>query len=133
MPSRTAPAASASGSCGGRPDAKETVLGSPVPVAGFAAPLPPRSTLHDAITAATTRPEQACLPPLLAAAALPPALQAPTTALAASLVTAIRGKRSRSGVEALVREYDLSSQEGVALMCLAEPCCASPTRRPATR
>ena len=32
----------------------------------------------------------------------------------------MRGKTRSSGVEGLIHEYSLSSQEGVALMCLAE-------------
>src|SRR3546814_5895907 len=32
----------------------------------------------------------------------------------------MRRKKARGGVQALVQEYSLSSQEGVALMCLAE-------------
>src|SRR5262245_61838092 len=40
---------------------------------------------------------------------------------AAELVEAIRGRQRRaSGVDALLSEYDLSSQEGIVLMCLAE-------------
>ena len=34
--------------------------------------------------------------------------------------TRLRGKTRSSGVEGLIHEYSLSSQEGVALMCLAE-------------
>src|SRR5690606_42163407 len=39
---------------------------------------------------------------------------------AQALVTGLRANRKGNGVEALVQEYSLSSQEGVALMCLAE-------------
>ncbi len=39
---------------------------------------------------------------------------------ASKLVTTLRSEPRQSGVEALVQEYALSSQEGVALMCLAE-------------
>ena len=41
-------------------------------------------------------------------------------ALARSLVASLRAKTRSSGVEGLIHEYSLSSQEGVALMCLAE-------------
>ena len=41
-------------------------------------------------------------------------------ALALKLVTRLRAKTRASGVEGLIHEYSLSSQEGVALMCLAE-------------
>ncbi|RVT89989.1 bifunctional proline dehydrogenase/L-glutamate gamma-semialdehyde dehydrogenase PutA [Rhodovarius crocodyli] len=80
----------------------------------------PPSPLRAAITAATRRPEEECLPPLLAAAALTPAQDAAAAALASRLVTALRARPRGAGVEALVQEFSLSSQEGVALMCLAE-------------
>jgi RHH-type proline utilization regulon transcriptional repressor/proline dehydrogenase/delta 1-pyrroline-5-carboxylate dehydrogenase len=35
-------------------------------------------------------------------------------------VTALRARHRPSGIEALIREYSLSSTEGIALMCLAE-------------
>src|SRR5262249_57996180 len=41
-------------------------------------------------------------------------------ALALELVEALREKTPSGGVEGLIHEYSLSSQEGVALMCLAE-------------
>jgi RHH-type proline utilization regulon transcriptional repressor/proline dehydrogenase/delta 1-pyrroline-5-carboxylate dehydrogenase len=41
--------------------------------------------------------------------------------LAHRLVSSVREKRTRSsGVDALMHEFSLSSEEGVALMCLAE-------------
>ncbi len=40
--------------------------------------------------------------------------------LARDLVVKLRAKTRSSGVEGLIHEYSLSSQEGVALMCLAE-------------
>src|ERR1700744_5926109 len=41
--------------------------------------------------------------------------------LAHKLASAVREKRTRaSGVDALMHEFSLSSEEGVALMCLAE-------------
>ncbi len=72
------------------------------------------------ITAAYRRAEPDCLPPLVEAARLEPDQRAAAEALAIRLVTALRAKGTRGPVEGLVREYDLSSQEGVALMCLAE-------------
>jgi RHH-type proline utilization regulon transcriptional repressor/proline dehydrogenase/delta 1-pyrroline-5-carboxylate dehydrogenase len=39
---------------------------------------------------------------------------------ARDLIETLRAKRQQSGVEGLMREYHLSSQEGVALMGLAE-------------
>jgi len=58
--------------------------------------------------------------PLLEAAALPDAMRQAVRETARRLVTRLRANRNGSGVEALVQEYSLSSQEGVALMCLAE-------------
>ena len=86
----------------------------------FAPSVRPATPLRAAITAAYRRPEPECLAPLLAAAALPPETRAAAAATARRLVTALRAKPRGSGVEALVQEYSLSSQEGVALMCLAE-------------
>ena len=82
--------------------------------------IPPSTPLRAAITAAHRRPEPECLPPLIAAAALPRAETQRAHALARKLVETLRADLSRSGVEALIREYSLSSEEGVALMCLAE-------------
>ncbi len=56
----------------------------------------------------------------MAGATLPAAVVAQAQTLAARLVTALRAKGTRGTVEGLVREYALSSHEGVALMCLAE-------------
>jgi RHH-type proline utilization regulon transcriptional repressor/proline dehydrogenase/delta 1-pyrroline-5-carboxylate dehydrogenase len=86
----------------------------------FARDIRPQPPLRAAITAAYRRAEQDCLPPLLAAAAPSPAEDAAAEALARRLVAALRGRRRGGGVEALVQEFALSSQEGVALMCLAE-------------
>jgi RHH-type proline utilization regulon transcriptional repressor/proline dehydrogenase/delta 1-pyrroline-5-carboxylate dehydrogenase len=88
----------------------------------------PQTVLRAAITAAFRRPESECLPALLAEAALPPAAQARAQALAESLTTALRGKRAQGLVEGLLQEYALSSQEGVALMCLAEALLRIPDR-----
>jgi RHH-type proline utilization regulon transcriptional repressor/proline dehydrogenase/delta 1-pyrroline-5-carboxylate dehydrogenase len=93
---------------------------APQPFRPFMEDLRPQVPLRAAITAAYRRPETDCLPPLLEQAALPADQEAATEALARRLVTALRGKRRGSGVEALVQEFSLSSQEGVALMCLAE-------------
>ncbi|WP_439596286.1 trifunctional transcriptional regulator/proline dehydrogenase/L-glutamate gamma-semialdehyde dehydrogenase [Falsiroseomonas sp.] len=83
-------------------------------------PLPPRSALRARITAACRQPEAACLAGLLPVATLPPETSRQASALATRLVTALRAKGQRGAVEGLVQEYALSSQEGVALMCLAE-------------
>jgi RHH-type proline utilization regulon transcriptional repressor/proline dehydrogenase/delta 1-pyrroline-5-carboxylate dehydrogenase len=58
---------------------------------------------------------------LLAEARLDPATQARVDARARELVRAVRERKADQGLmEAFMQEYDLSSEEGVVLMCLAE-------------
>jgi len=76
--------------------------------------------LRAAITAATRRPERDCMAALLPEATLPEAVRASAQALARALVETLRAKPRGNGVDQLVQEYALSTQEGVALMCLAE-------------
>ncbi len=92
------------------------------PFAGFAAdvdhdPLPTRR----AVTALTRAPEPACVAALLDEARLAPAEGAQAQALALQLAGALRARGAgESLVQGLIQEFALSSQEGVALMCLAE-------------
>ncbi|MFL9842244.1 trifunctional transcriptional regulator/proline dehydrogenase/L-glutamate gamma-semialdehyde dehydrogenase [Sphingomonas sp. ST-64] len=90
------------------------------PFADFAPPIRPATPLRAAITAAYRRPEPDCLAPLIEAATLPAGTREAARATATGLIAALRAKHKGSGVEGLVQEYALSSQEGVALMCLAE-------------
>jgi RHH-type proline utilization regulon transcriptional repressor/proline dehydrogenase/delta 1-pyrroline-5-carboxylate dehydrogenase len=90
------------------------------PFSQFAVPIRSQSPLREAITAAYRRPEPECVPPLLAAAELSLPVKEVVAETARKLVEALRAKHKSSGVEGLVHEYSLSSQEGVALMCLAE-------------
>ncbi|MCP3728976.1 trifunctional transcriptional regulator/proline dehydrogenase/L-glutamate gamma-semialdehyde dehydrogenase [Sphingomonas sp. MG17] len=90
------------------------------PFADFAPPVRPATPLRAAITAAYRRPEPECLPPLVEQATLSEAAREAARTTAAALITALRAKHKGTGVEGLVQEYALSSQEGVALMCLAE-------------
>ena len=90
------------------------------PFADFAAPIRPQTPLREAITAACRRPEPECVVPLLEQATLDAGLRRAASATATALVCALRDKHTGGGVEGLVQEYALSSQEGVALMCLAE-------------
>ena len=82
------------------------------------------SPLRQAIARATRLPEARALAPLLALARQSPAATAHTHALARTLVQGLRegpGPSGRAGrVQSLMQEYALSSEEGVALMCLAE-------------
>src|ERR1700737_4513125 len=85
-----------------------------VPFKVFSEQLRDQSPLRDAITSAYRRAEPECLPPL------PAATEAEAQALARRLVDTLRAKGPGGGIEGLIHEYALSSQEGVALMCLAE-------------
>ncbi|MFC7737770.1 trifunctional transcriptional regulator/proline dehydrogenase/L-glutamate gamma-semialdehyde dehydrogenase [Roseomonas sp. GCM10028921] len=92
----------------------------PQPFGALAGPVRPQPPLRAAITAACRRPETECLPPLIEAATLPPGMAAAAGRTARALVEALRAQPARGGVQGLVREFSLSSGEGVALMCLAE-------------
>ncbi|MBW8898048.1 MAG: trifunctional transcriptional regulator/proline dehydrogenase/L-glutamate gamma-semialdehyde dehydrogenase [Massilia sp.] len=90
-----------------------------------------QAPLRAAITAAYRRDETSAVEWLLAQGAC-----ANTDAylLAHRLVSAVREKRTRSsGVDALMHEFSLSSEEGVALMCLAEALLRIPDKETADR
>lgn len=91
-----------------------------IPFDAFAPPIRPQSPLRREITAAYRRNEAACIAPLLEEASLDEAKRAAIKDTARKLVVALRANYRSSGVQGLVQEYSLSSQEGVALMCLAE-------------
>jgi RHH-type proline utilization regulon transcriptional repressor/proline dehydrogenase/delta 1-pyrroline-5-carboxylate dehydrogenase len=91
-----------------------------MPFLDFAQDVQPQTVLRAAITAAYRRPEVDCVPALVAHATLPAKLAAAAQDTAKNLVVKLRAKRTRGIVETLLQEYALSSQEGVALMCLAE-------------
>ena len=88
--------------------------------AAFAPPSLPQTPLRVAITQAYRRAEPECMAPLLEVATLPEPVRADAESTARALIAALRREGTKSGVEALVQEYTLSSEEGVALMCLAE-------------
>ncbi len=103
-------------------------------LAAAALPQAPRSALRRAIDAAWRTPEPVCVPALIEAARLPEALCEPVRSLARDLVSGLRATRTRSsGVDALMKEFSLSSQEGVALMCLAEALLRVPDKATADR
>lgn len=89
------------------------------PFLEFAQNIAAQSVLRSAITAAYRRSESECIP-LLLELAEPGKHQEAIQKTARHLVQAIRNKRLGSGVDGLIHEYSLSSQEGIALMCLAE-------------
>ncbi|MGC4028473.1 MAG: trifunctional transcriptional regulator/proline dehydrogenase/L-glutamate gamma-semialdehyde dehydrogenase [Steroidobacteraceae bacterium] len=86
----------------------------------FAPPIRRQTRLRRAITAAYRRPEPECMAALLPEAQLPDDMRAGVRDTARRLIVALRSKRRAGGIEGLAQEYALSSQEGVALMCLAE-------------
>ena len=79
-----------------------------------------------AITASHRRAEVECVAALLKEAAVDPATKAAIRATARRLVLSQRRGQKNSAVSELVQEYSLSSQEGVALMCLAEALLRTP-------
>jgi len=98
------------------------------PFLEFAQNVQPQSVLRAAITAAYRRPEPECVPFLIGEARLSANLTGEVTKLATRLVETLRAKGTGGGVEGLIHEFSLSSQEGVALMCLAEALLRIPDR-----
>src|SRR5471030_2575751 len=93
------------------------------------------SPLRAAVTGAYRRDEVAAVQWLLSQIDAGSAeTQQQAQALAHTLVSAVREKRTRaSGVDALMHEFSLSSEEGVALMCLAEALLRIPDSATADR
>ncbi len=83
-----------------------------------------RSALRDAIGALTRRSEPSLLPGLIEQARLPDVQAQACQAFAIRVARGVREKSRAGGraglVQGLLQEFALSSQEGVALMCLAE-------------
>lgn len=94
------------------------------PFLDFAEQVLPQSVTRAAITAAYRRPETEAIPMLLEQARLPADQAQATHKLAYSIAEKLRNQKSANGragiVQGLLQEFSLSSQEGVALMCLAE-------------
>ncbi len=86
----------------------------------FAPAVREQNELRRAITAAYRRPEDESVAALLEQATLPEEMRRDVRMTASQLIKSLRNKHRGTGVEGLVHEYSLSSQEGVALMCLAE-------------
>ncbi|MGN6704763.1 MAG: bifunctional proline dehydrogenase/L-glutamate gamma-semialdehyde dehydrogenase PutA [Rhodanobacter sp.] len=84
--------------------------------------LPARTTPARArITAAWLRDETEAVNDLLDQAVLPPEEREQVIDRAAALVTRVRARaKDQSVVESFMRQYDLSSEEGILLMCVAE-------------
>lgn len=83
----------------------------------------PQSVSRAAITAAYRRPETEAVSMLLEQARLPQPVAEQAHKLAYQLADKLRNQKcqwSRRYGRGLLQEFSLSSQEGVALMCLAE-------------
>jgi RHH-type proline utilization regulon transcriptional repressor/proline dehydrogenase/delta 1-pyrroline-5-carboxylate dehydrogenase len=82
---------------------------------------PPAGAERAAIRRLHRAPEPECVAALLDAARLDRERSAAARQLAERLTVSLRQRRRSAGaVDALMHEFSLSSQEGVALMCLAE-------------
>jgi len=101
-------------------DVVTAVSSGPKPFESFLSSCPTQSDLRSAITTHDRSPEPERMAALVAQAILPPDTLLRTATTARRLIKALRAKGTRSAAQGLVREYDLSSEEGVALMCLAE-------------
>src|SRR5690348_10628148 len=86
------------------------------------------------ITAAWLRDETEAVNDLLAQATLPPVEREQVIDVAAGLVTRVRARaKDQSAVESFMRQYDLSSEEGVLLMCVAEALLRIPDKATADK
>lgn len=87
----------------------------------FRAAPPQLTALRAAMNELYLAEETACVNALLPAARLNDAARGRISARAEELVLAVRRNAAhKGGVEAFMQQYDLSSQEGIVLMCLAE-------------
>ncbi len=81
----------------------------------------PQTALRDAITSAYRLDEVQAVQNLISTLNFNAEEKNQIQTLARRLITQVRADRSKSsGVDALMQEFSLSSEEGVALMCLAE-------------
>ncbi|KAF1687032.1 bifunctional proline dehydrogenase/L-glutamate gamma-semialdehyde dehydrogenase [Pseudoxanthomonas broegbernensis] len=98
------------------------------------APRAPAPPLRAAITAAWLRDEAGHVAGLLDQARLAPAAQAQADALATDLVLRVRARaRDQGAIEAFMHQYDLGSEEGVLLMCVAEALLRIPDQETADK
>ncbi len=87
-----------------------------------------------AVSAAALADEAAVVDGLLDQAAFDPPARQRIQRCATELISAVRdASHHRRGIEAFLREYDLSSEEGVVLMCLAEALLRIPDTATADR
>jgi len=82
---------------------------------------PNLSQLRQAIVNSYQADETECVSHLINALQFSEPTQQAVTKLAKQLVEAVRSQRAeKSGIEAFMLHYDLSTEEGIMLMCLAE-------------
>ncbi len=100
----------------------------------FASDPPERDPHRDRISELARADETAVAEAMLTAGRFCPAEQGATTALARTLVVAVREARKRAGgLDTFLLEYGLSNPEGVVLMCLAEALLRIPDAETANR
>src|SRR6185312_3277975 len=94
----------------------------------------PLHSLRVAISAAHRRSEPEAIQSLMAQVRHSETSRLAASALARRLVGKMRAERIHSsGVDALMHEFSLSSDEGIALMCMAEALLRIPDRATADR
>ncbi len=94
----------------------------------------PQRPAADAIRAAFLADEVACVERILPLAGLSADADARVNARARGWVEAVRAHHARSaGMESFLQQYDLSTQEGVLLMCVAEALLRIPDAETADR
>lgn len=87
----------------------------------FDQPIAPLSALKKAISTAYRMDETIAVNNLISQATFQPESLERISKIAAELVTQTRERRKQlGGLDAFLKKYDLSSDEGIALMCLAE-------------
>ncbi|BDU18361.1 bifunctional proline dehydrogenase/L-glutamate gamma-semialdehyde dehydrogenase PutA [Lysobacter auxotrophicus] len=109
--------------------------GPPAPHALISPELPPSPAApRAAITAGWVRDEASHVRALLDRARLPEADRLQAQATAADLVRRVRARAKDQGaIEAFMRQYDLGSEEGVLLMCVAEALLRIPDQETADK
>ncbi|WWP00461.1 MAG: trifunctional transcriptional regulator/proline dehydrogenase/L-glutamate gamma-semialdehyde dehydrogenase [Candidatus Dasytiphilus stammeri] len=102
------------------------------PFRDFSEKILPQTNTRSAITSAWRISETKAVPRLLENARLEPNIKNNTQQLALDLAKKLRHRKPRAArleiVQNLLQEYSLSSQEGIALMCLAEAILRIPDR-----
>lgn len=84
-------------------------------------PLPTPSSLRDSITEAYRMDETKCVERLIPLATLPPGQLVQIADIARQLVEETRAYKKKQGkIDSLLHQYDLSTEEGISLMSMAE-------------